>query len=121
MPREVELTEATFANVTQRGRWFLRMCVRARPLGPRAAHACLADRCDDARRPVGTAPPEHSTLSACEPCTALEPTWQALAANRTLRAAGIHFGVIDAATSAGLAARFQVRGYPSLRLYVRPR
>ena len=57
----------------------------------------------------------HRHAPNCEPCDAFDRVWAQLATNATFAQLGIRFGTVDCAVSPDLAARFQVRGYPSLR------
>jgi thiol-disulfide isomerase/thioredoxin len=57
----------------------------------------------------------YSDAPFCGPCVQLAPVWAALAADVQLASRDFRFATVDGSLSPGLAARFQVRGYPALR------
>jgi len=52
----------------------------------------------------------------CGHCKSLEPTWEALAAELKAQP-GIHVAKVDATVETNLASRFNIRGYPTLKLF----
>ena len=55
------------------------------------------------------------TSPHCEQCLAFDPVWKELANDTDLAQMHVRLGTVDCSAYPSLAARFQVRGYPSLR------